>query len=137
MSTSKLQIGTHVIAVTTDRVAVNALIEVVHVGLKPESLKAYQEGSLTHEEMNSKYVEHYQSAEEHKAVYGQWPCVNLIFLQADPKMTDQYGRQKGHMSSCSHGNVQGVPQGYCWFFPEEVPNVEIGQVIYFDKPVSE
>jgi len=111
MSTSKLQIGTHVIAVTPERVAVNALVEVVHKGT--------------------------DTAEEHKEKYGQWPCINLIYLQPDPNMKDQYGRQKGHMSSCSHGNVQGVPQGYCWFFPEEVPNVEIGEVVFFDKPVSE
>lgn len=129
---SKLEVGTHVIFITPERIAVNALIEVVHVGYKKESVEAWErEGRKTSSELLEK-----MSAEEHKEAYGQWPCVNLTYIQPDPKMVDQYGRQKGHASSCSHGNVQGNPQGYCWIFPEEAPEqLRVGERVIFDKPV--
>ncbi len=89
----KLEVGAAIVFITPDRVRVNALVEVVHCG-KP-------------------------TVEEHLALYGNLPCINLLFLSPDPAKTDQYGRQKERASSVSHGKVQGEPQGYCWLWPEE------------------
>jgi hypothetical protein len=90
----KLEIGAHVIYITPSRERVNALVEVIHSGEK--------------------------TADEHKVLYGNWPCINLLFLSTDPAKVDPYGRQKERATSVSHGSVQGVPQGYCWLWPDEV-----------------
>jgi len=90
----KLEIGSAVVFITAERVKVNALIEYVH-----------HSGSV--------------DAEEHRQKYGNWPCVNLMFLSPDPNKVDQHGRQKERASSVSHGSVQGTPQGYCWLWPDE------------------
>lgn len=129
MSNRKLEVGAHVIYVTPERRSVNALIEVVHMGYRREALDAYHKSGRPLEDADK------ITAEEHKAEYGQWPCVNLVFLQPDAKMTDQHGRQKGHASSCSHGSAQGIPQGYCWLWPDEVADFEVGKTVFFDpKP---
>lgn len=89
----KLEVGAAVVFITLNRQRVNALVEVVHAGAP--------------------------TADEHKAKYGTWPCVNLLFLSPDPAKTDPYGRQKERASSVMHGLQQGIPRGYCWLWPDE------------------
>lgn len=48
------------------------------------------------------------------------PCVNLIYISPETDKTDGYGRQKDHMSSCTHVSQQHPPVGNYWCFPEEL-----------------
>ena len=129
MSNRKLVVGAHVIYITPERQTVNALIEVVHTGYRDDVQEAHLRCTLGRMLVDSDRC----TADEHFAKYGSWPGVNLVFLQPDEKMTDQHGRQKGHASSCCHGSGQGVPQGYCWLWPDEVPDFVVGETRLFDK----
>lgn len=89
----KLEVGTAVVFITSDRQRVNALVEVVH---RSES-----------------------TSEAHKEKHGTWPCINVLYLSPNLEKTDVHGRQKEHASSVCHGLQQGVPRGHCWLWPEE------------------
>jgi hypothetical protein len=93
----KLEVGAHVVFITSDRRRVNALVEVVHAGAA--------------------------NAEEHREKYGSWPCINVLYISPDADKQDQYGRQKERASSVSHGFQQGVPRGYCWLWASEAENM--------------
>ena len=99
--------------ITPDRQRVHALVEVVHTGYTEEGQRAYTANEPFKEE-------HKMTAEAHKAVYGNWPCINLLYLSPDKAKVDQYGRQKERASSVGHGASQGVPVGNCFLFPDEV-----------------
>jgi hypothetical protein len=88
-----LEIGSHVVFVTPDRERLSALVTAVH-----------SQGD----------------ANEHFAKYGLWPCVNVVFVTNDEAKQDPYGRQIARQSSASHGKSQGLPQGNCWLWPDEV-----------------
>lgn len=127
----RLEVGAHVVCVTPERYAVNALVEVVHADFSRLGLK-WEE--CTPENTRGRVAE---AAEAHLRDHGQWPCVNLVFIQPDDTMKDQYGRQKGHLGSVGHWKTQGVPKGNFWMFPDEVPDhVTIGQKAYFDQPLD-
>lgn len=94
METKKtLEIGAAVVYITPNRVRVNGLVEVIH-GAMP-------------------------TVEEHRANYGNWPCINILFLSPDPEKKDVHGRQKERATSVVHGSTQGIPRGHCWLWPEE------------------
>ncbi len=46
--------------------------------------------------------------------------INVVYLSVDPKAQDQYGRQKEHLSSCSHRDVTGDCPGRYWFVEGDV-----------------
>lgn len=50
---------------------------------------------------------------------GPSTCVNVTYLSADEAKQDQFGRQKEHMSSCSHRDTTTAPGRY-WFVEGEV-----------------
>jgi hypothetical protein len=106
----KLEVGVHVVYITPDRVKVDALVEVVHTVFSKEESEKHLRGEV------AKLL----TAEEHKAIYGTWPCINVLYIEPDPSKTDQHGRQKGRASSVCHGSAQGTPQGYCWLWSDEV-----------------
>lgn len=89
----KLEIGAAVVYITPQRERVNGLVEVIH-SAKP-------------------------TIEEHRKLYGNLPCINILYLSPDPEKKDVHGRQKERATSVNHGSLQGVPQGYCWLWPEE------------------
>lgn len=83
-----LKVGTHVIFVDTQRQPHHALIECVHTAGK--------------------------TVEEHIEVYGQPPCINVIYFSSDENKVDQYGRQKERATSVVHAKTMGKPEGYYW-----------------------
>jgi len=47
------------------------------------------------------------------------PGCNLVFVSADPKRDDSYGRQTEHATSVVHKSMNPA-RGYCWCWPDEV-----------------
>lgn len=45
-------------------------------------------------------------------------CINVVWLSSDLAKTDQYGRQKEHLSSCSHRDFTTAPGRY-WYITGE------------------
>ena len=43
------------------------------------------------------------------------PCINIVFVSANPAKTDCYGRQKEHLSSTMHRNNAGQGPGRYWW----------------------
>lgn len=43
------------------------------------------------------------------------PCINVVFVSADPAKTDCYGRQTEHLSSVQHKDSPGVAPGRVWW----------------------
>lgn len=58
--------------------------------------------------------------EEHKAVYGSWPCANVVFVSDDERKTDQYGRQLERFTSFPHKSTMPGVNGMYFLFPDEV-----------------
>lgn len=48
-------------------------------------------------------------------------CINLVTVQKDGTMKDEYGRQIRRVTSQQHKSVVNV-HGHYWRFPEEEPN---------------
>jgi hypothetical protein len=63
------------------------------------------------------------------AVWSQLPigCSNLVMVQDDESMKDQYGRQIVRQTSVSHKDNMHV-HGYYWRFLDEEPNPYIAPV---------
>jgi len=63
------------------------------------------------------------------AVWSQLPtgCINLVMVQDDESMQDQYGRQIVRQTSVSHQSANNV-HGYNWRFIDEEPNPYIAPV---------
>lgn len=102
----ELKPGDHVIYVDTHRRAHHALVTTWW-------LSGRHEGDA--------YVAN-KSVAEFKAVHGAdtMPCVNLVFVLDEPDRRDQYGNQKQHESSVTHGDCQTPPRlGNYWLFPHE------------------
>lgn len=48
-------------------------------------------------------------------------CINLVIVNPDEKMQDEYGRQIIHKTSISHKSQYGA-HGFYWRFEDEEPN---------------
>jgi hypothetical protein len=63
------------------------------------------------------------------AVWSQLPCgcINVVCVQGEESMQDQYGRQIVRQTSVSHKDTNHV-HGYYWRFVDEEPNPYIAPV---------
>ena len=87
--------GKHVIFIDEDRRRLHALVTHWHDG----------------GDGRDKYME----------TYKQECCINLVFVSSDQARGDTYGRQTQHASSVVHIGQQPLVHGYCWCWPDEVP----------------
>lgn len=51
-------------------------------------------------------------------------CINVTFISKNVRKTDTYGRQKQHLSSCSHASQQQAPGRYWYIDPSFARDTE-------------